>query len=308
VAKKVGHVAASECEIIIHNPEIELEKIGKTSFGTLVSVNKEVMSSDLVIGIGGVYPNQTAGFGGGSKLVLGVLGFHSIMQLHYRHPSMGWGRSSGNNTFHRDLDEIARMVKLRTSISVHIDANREVIRLTCGDPFLTYNGEVEFARKTFTIPPPGDADVVICNAYPSDISLTSVHMKGISPFEHCVARASRIVLASCPEGIGHHGLFPCVNRPKLYRLRHIARRLAIMKSHDLLMKVAGRVHRGESVVRNPIWLYRPSHRWSDLPSRSGEVQISNSWAEIVETIRSEQSGKQHLNVVLYPCAPLQVLE
>jgi hypothetical protein len=85
-----------------------------------------------------------------------------------------------------------------------------------------------------------------------------------------------------------------------------------MKRRDLFRKIAGRVHRkrvhGESVARNPIWLYRPDNRGADLPTRWGEVQMAGSWAEIVETVRFEQSGKNHLNVVLYPCAPLQVLD
>jgi len=169
VAKKVGSAAASECEIIVHNSDRQLVDLGSTSLGTPIYVNKEVVSSDYVIGIGGVYPNQTAGFGGGSKLALGVLGFRSIMHLHYRNSGAGWGCFDTGHALRRDLDQIARMINLRTVISVHINAMREVIRLTCGDPLLTHPGEVDFARKTFAVPPPGDADIVICNAYPSDL-------------------------------------------------------------------------------------------------------------------------------------------
>jgi nickel-dependent lactate racemase len=305
VAKKVGSAVASECEIIVHNSERQLVDLRRTSLGTPVSVNKEVISSDYVIGIGGVYPNQTAGFGGGSKLALGVLGFRSIMHLHYRNSGAGWGCSDTGHALRRDLDEIARMINLRTVISVHINAMREVIRLACGDPLLTYAGEVDFARKTFAAPPPGDADVVICNAYPSDLSLTSVHMKGITPLERSAPGASRIVLASCPEGLGHHGLFPLVNRPKLYRLRHIARRLVTMNAGDLARKLA---RRRESARKNPILLYRPDHHLADLPCLPAGCHITCSWNELLQAVRYEQSGKHRLHALLYPCSPLQVLD
>ena len=184
---------------------------------------------------------------------------------------------------------------------------REVIRLACGDPFLLYAGEVEFARRIFAAPRPEDADIVICNAYPSDVSLTSVHMKGIAPLEYCAPGASRIVVASCPEGMGHHGLFPLVHpHPKLQRLQHIARRCAAMNSRDLWRKIAGRDRR-EPAHRNPVWLYRPGNHRLDLPVESAEFHISSFWTEIVQAVRSEHSHSRYLQAVLYPCAPLQVL-
>jgi len=309
IKRKVGSTAASECEIIIHNSEDEPARVGKTSFGTPIYVDKAVTSSDFVIGIGGVYPNETAGFGGGSKLALGVLGFRSIRHLHYRHSGMGWGQPNTSHTLRHDLDEIARMIGMRTVVAMHIDARRDVIRLTSGDPSIFYSAEVEFARKTYSVPPPGDADVVISNAYPNDISVTSVHMKGLIPLVRCAPKASRIVVASCPEGLGHHGLFPLFNRPKHSRLLYIARRLATANPRDMVRKIVARAHPSKQPVkRNPIWLYRPGRHSSDLPFRSAEFQVTNSWSEILAAIREEHPGKRDLRAVLYPCAPLQVLE
>jgi hypothetical protein len=264
------------------------------------------------MGIGGIYPNQTAGFGGGSKLVLGVLGFRSIMQLHYRHPGMGWGNLSIGYTFRRDLDEIARAVGLRTVISMHIDATCGVIRLTSGDPFLSYPAEAEFARKTFCVPPPGDADLVICNAYPSDITLPSALMKGITPLEKAAPGASRIVLASCQSGMGHHGLFPLVDRPKHFRLQQIVPRVTHMSARDLVNKIARRARRppvkSASIYRRPIWLYRPVGGAGELPLSVPGIRMGDSWAAISSGVIREQGGRHDLRVVVYPCAPLQLLD
>ena len=311
VAKKLGPMAAAVCKVRIHDAKGPVTRIGKTSFGTRVAINTDVVSSDLVVGIGGVYPNQTAGFGGGTKLVLGVLGFRSIMQLHYRHTGMGWGNGDAQHTFRLDLDEIARMARLRTVISMHIDADCRVIRAVCGDPFLSYTREVEFARKTFSAPPPGDADVVISNAYPSDITLTSALMKGVTPLERAAPQASRIVVASCPAGIGHHGLFPLTGRSKFYRLQQIARRVVHLSSQDLIRKVVrkatGQTAAPHPVRRNPIRLYSPLPTSWDPTLLPSHIHTTQSWSEIVDAVQREHPGKQSLRAVLYPCAPLQIL-
>src|SRR5215469_13954033 len=113
MSKKVGAEAAGSCQLIAHDPKVDLIELGTTSFGTPIIVNKEVAASDFIVGIGGIYPNHTAGFGGGSKLALGVLGMRSIMHLHYRHKALGWGMLDADNTFRKDLDEIARAIQFK---------------------------------------------------------------------------------------------------------------------------------------------------------------------------------------------------
>ncbi len=323
--KKVGPEAASACQILVHDSTHNLMKIGRTSFGTPVTVNREVLASDFVVGIGGIYPNHTAGFGGGSKLALGVLGFRSIRHLHYRHQGMGWGSSQSGNGFRKDLDEIARMIRLNTVISLQVNADREVVRMTGGDHLLYYNDAVAFCRQAFQAPIPEDADVVISNAYPNDLSLTFVRMKGITPLYHCASGVSRIAVASCSEGVGHHGLFPFLNRPRFHRQRHIARRISMMSFDEVAKKSATRLYQvlraklienrisqraGEqepSTPKNPIWLYRPGNYSETLPSQIAGIRVSYSWSEILQAVRREQGDRKYLNVLLYPCAPLQCL-
>src|SRR5579863_8178173 len=97
VRSKVGEVAAT-CRTVVHDCNRDLIRLGNTSFGTPVLVNKVVAASDFVIGIGGIYPNYTAGFGGGSKLTLGVLGFRSILSLHHSHTGAGRGLRAERDT------------------------------------------------------------------------------------------------------------------------------------------------------------------------------------------------------------------
>ena len=214
VAKKAGPEAASACRLLVHDSAAQSVRVGRTSFGTEVFVNPEVVASDLVVGVGGVYPQVSTGFGGGSKLALGVLATRSIVRLHYRHVTVG--RTSGTeNEFRLDLDEVARLIGLRTTVNLHVDAAREPVRVVCGDHERYYGDAVAFAREAYRAPFPGDADVVVANAYPVDTSLTFMRSKGMTPLLHAAPEASRIVVAPCPEGVGLHRVFPFVSGPRL---------------------------------------------------------------------------------------------
>jgi nickel-dependent lactate racemase len=310
VRRKLGPEAASRCRVSLHDSKRKAVFVGRTSFGTPVLVDEEVAASDFVMGIGGVYPNYTAGFGGGSKLALGVLAFRSIKHLHFGHPSAR-GRYDPGQDFRRDLNEIARMIRLNTMVSLQIDADREVIRATCGDHFSYYEDEVAFARQFLSAPMPDGADVVVSNAYPSDLSVTAILQKGIGPLLHAKPGASRIVIASCTEGAGYHGLIPVVNRTRMDRVRHIARRISVMTFRELAAAAALRLGRASREKRpqpqNPIWLYRPGDQLEDLPPIPG-FRIASSWPQIVQAVEAEQGGKKRLKALLYPCAPLQRLE
>ncbi len=144
VAKKAGAAAAAGCRLLVHDARAGGVKLGHTTFGTPVIVDREVAASDLVIGIGGVYPQHSVGFGGGSKLVLGVLAQRSIIGLHYGHTSVA-GSYDTDNDFRRDLDEMARMAGLSSVVTLHVDAARRPVRIVSGDPEVFYEEAARFS-------------------------------------------------------------------------------------------------------------------------------------------------------------------
>jgi lactate racemase len=313
MVKKVGTEAAAACHLIGHDYKNGVVAVGKTAMGTPVAVNREVVASDFVMGIGGVYPNYTAGFGGGAKLILGVLSGDTIAHLHFHHHAIGWGTTPGNS-FRADLGEIARLLKLRTMVSLHIDAKREPVRVHCGDYFSYYGDAMAFCRTVYCAPAPGDADVVVSNAYPNDASLTFAKMKGMTPLWRGVRPGtSRVAVASCCEGLGEHNLFPLMNAPPLCRIRRVARRLSAMSVGAI---ARGLARKSASVVRahlrnttktaaNPVWLYcTETNSKPSLPAVAG-IKVVYSWPEIVKKIQDEQQHKKRLKVFVYPCAPLQ---
>lgn len=328
VARKVGREAAAACRLVSHDARRNSVRLGRTSYGSPVLVDREVALSDLLIGIGGVYPQHSVGFGGGSKLVLGALGRRSIVSLHYGHPSMA-GSGNVDNDFRRDLDEMASIIGLRTLIMVHVDADRRPVRIVAGDPRGLYADAVEFSRTRYRAPVPGDADVVLANAYPMDVSLTFARSKALASLAHAAPAASRILVAACPEGLGHHALFPYLNGPRFERQRHIARGLSVMRPAALPGKVIRRTARlmrrgsrpqpdarpvqayaGElrPSPRNPVMLHAPAGLAGSLPAAIPGMELIGGWEAVLARIAAEHPGRTRLRVAVYPCGPLHCLD
>ncbi len=310
IRRKAGPEAAGSCRLAVHDDCGSLRRVGRTSFGTAIHVNPLVADSDFVCGIGGVYPQHAVGFGGGSKLVLGALGRQTIAALHYRHKSMD-GRYDVENDFRRELDEMAGAVGLDYLFTTHVNAQRRMVRLVCGDWRTFYAGEVAFARQAYAAPAPGGADVVISNSYPIDLSLTFMRSKGIIPLLHASPSASRILLSACTEGVGRHGLFPLERTPR-ERVQHVARTLWF-KRREVPGKVTRRL-RSRVVSRSgdainerrtlPVRLLLSAEQRASTVATG--FSVSRSWSDVVDGVRAEQPTTD-LDVVVYPCAPLQVI-
>jgi hypothetical protein len=227
---------------------------------------------------------------------------------------MGWGTPNSQSDFRRDIDEIARMIGLRTSVSLVVNADREVVEVFCGDTGVSHSSAERLVCEEFRAPAPADdADVVIANAYPNDLSLTFVRMKAMHPVTAAHAHSSRVVIASCSEGSGFHGLFPMMKASREHhrRLTALKARTLLRRPHVLVPKVLRRVSRPlgrkAPVEGKPAWLYRPgSPDGHALPDHVAGINVTSSWNEVVDAVRREQ-GERQLRVVVYPCAPLQWL-
>lgn len=302
---KLGAETMDRCRVVVHDHRAATTYLGVTTYGTPVHLDCEIAGSDLVVGVGGVYPQHTVGFGGGAKIVLGALGTRSIAALHYGHPS-GRGSYDVDNDFRRDVGEMAGMAGLRFGVLAHVDAQRALVRVVAGEPVTLHGAEADYARRTYLAPGPGDADLVVANAYPMDVSLTFAMSKGAIPLHHARPGATRVLVARCAEGLGRHDLFPLAPGP-LDRLRQLRRKVsadpaaAPGKAISSLRRrlTAGEGH--ESAARPPI-LWYPG-RPADCSGVRGLVPVDR-WADVLD--RAAEGGGR--TAVVYPCAPLQVLD
>lgn len=326
LGNKLGQDAMSRGHVLVHDDRREVRFAGKTSFGTPIYVNREVLRSDLLVGVSGVYPQHTAGFGGGSKLVLGVLGRKTIMYLHYGHAGAG-GSYNVDNTFRMDLEEIAKKVELNTIVTAHVNADLDIVNLLCGDHFTYYLDAVAFSRKKYEAPHPGDSDIVVANGYPTDISYTFMR-KGYKPLDLARSGAVRIMVASNHEGIGTHGFFPHMNPPPYLRYQRLYREFSVLGAGHIARKIVRKIRKtigipnpeeggkapsvpveeNYALPRNTkkLLLYHTNVR-NDSMQRIQGIQHYRKWEDLLaEAIRI--LGKRNAKVSIYGCSPLQCID
>lgn len=321
LAQKIGSEVYRKCTIIVHDYQKNCRKIGVTSYGTPVIVNKEVLDCDYLCGIGGIYPQHTTGFGGGSKLSLGVLARKSIVHLHFGgHKSVG-GTYAIDNSFRHDLDEIARMIGFKNIMTLHTNSQLELVKLTCGDHFIYYEEAARFSRQAYDSPLPVQADVVIANTYPSDVSYTFMR-KGFKPLRCAPADSTKIAIGYCHEGVGRHGIFPQGGDSRIERLRALRLRISTMSAKVIVEKIVKNLFRrkktnqldhqtnstgGVSEKLSDFLLYRPVGAESPIPEIGG-MHILSSWQDVIQEIQKQHSTKEKVRVCIYPCSSLQCLD
>jgi len=164
--KKLGSDIPERFNVFNHNCYENLEDLGRTSYGTPVHVNKEVMSCDLKISLGVMMPHFGYGFGGGSKMLLpGVAGIDSITHNHHIMDGTGPGKVT-ENIRRLDSEEAARMAGLDFVINGFLNSDSDVAGLICGDLVEAHREGVKYARKHYATKLYKEADIVIGNGYP----------------------------------------------------------------------------------------------------------------------------------------------
>jgi lactate racemase len=173
-AKKLGEEVLHRFPVYSHNAFGNCVSLGKTSYGTEILANAEVMACDLKIAIGSVVPHPAAGFGGGAKIVLpGICHFQTIeafhqfaSRFHREHPEhRAYMGSTGENGLRMNMEEAVKMVGLDMVIDTLFNLYGETCAVFAGEPEVTFTAAVEMARTHYLTARAADKDIVICNDF-----------------------------------------------------------------------------------------------------------------------------------------------
>jgi len=216
---KIGKEIVSEVQVFRHNCKKGNVFVGRTSQGTPVYVNKRVVESDLVIGIGGIYPHDPAGFSGGAKLILGVCGLSTILHFHRKRKG-GVAGGEIDTEFRRDLLDAARLAKLDFIVNMLVNPEREIIYLVAGDVDAAFREAIRVSRRLLGVPGPDREhfDLVIADAYPID-STYAFMRKGWWPVIEVKQNCHRLIIAALPKGIGRHLIFSVPGTSKKNKIK-----------------------------------------------------------------------------------------
>ena len=173
--KKLGREIVENYLVFNHNVYEPHVKIGTTSWGTPVLINREVAGCDLKIGVGCIIPHFTTGYGGGAKiLVPGAAAMETIaynhIELHKAYPKrVGLGKVR-NNPRRLDVEEAARIAGLDISVNVVVNHMKEILGVFVGDFVEAHRKGMIFANRVYGTENPGKFDLIVVNAFPIEES------------------------------------------------------------------------------------------------------------------------------------------
>jgi len=202
---------------MIDHPAYDSEamiSLGTTDRGTPVEVNRALRDFAHVIITGAIGFHYFAGFTGGRKSICpGLASARTIEATHMlaldfetggRRAGVGTGLLDGN-AVHEECERVAAMIKPRFSINCVVDERGRAVRI--------YSGEWRTAHRlgcrnylsshSTTIDKKREVVVVSCGGTPYDINLIQAH-KSLDMAAHaCRDGGTIVLLAECPEGLGH---------------------------------------------------------------------------------------------------------
>ncbi len=208
--KKLGEEVLDRFPVYNHHAFDHCIYIGKTSRGTPVSINKEVMACDLKIGIGSIVPHSFSGFGGGGKIIFpGTAHIDSIDYNHgtllKNHPgSVGQGKIEGNIP-RLDIEEATRMAGLDVKIDAILNLRGEITSLFVGDPIPEHQEGMNLAKEVYATVPAKDMDIVVVNAYSKASECAIAPFVGIPSLKE--EGGDLVIIANEPGGQVVHYLF-----------------------------------------------------------------------------------------------------
>jgi nickel-dependent lactate racemase len=295
--KKLGKDVVENYPVFNHNPYANLTYVGRTTYGTPVEVNAEVMACDLKIGVGCVLPHPQFGYSGGAKIVLpGISGIRSICYNHgdlggfstaqaYRqvHPlcEMAYGRANEENLLRLDAEEAAKMVGLDMVVDVLVNLNRNSTDIFAGDVIEAQREGVKVAAEHYSTPTVPEADIIVSNAY---------------------SKANEAAIASWPVITLKNGgdFVLIVNAPTGQITHYVHGRWGTKLYGDLylsppsILNGAGRIILfSEHFERQP---------WLELVPREKTIRVK-TWTEVIEELMNRHGGKA--KVAVYPDATIQ---
>ena len=173
--EKIGREIYERFETRAHNCEDKKNLVffGETSRGTPIWLNKAVVESDTIIGIGGILLHWFAGYGGGAKIILpGISGRETVVQNHnILEPTCAVCNLEGN-PIRKEMEEAARKANLYMKIDCVMNSDNELVDLYAGDFVKAHREAVKKYNDIYGVPFPRKAEIILTSTMPKYITFT----------------------------------------------------------------------------------------------------------------------------------------
>jgi lactate racemase len=181
----------------------QMADLGQTEHGTPISIARQAIEADVVIGLGSIVPHHIPGFSAGAKIVQpGISGAATTGATHFlstrtRRSYLGLVE----NVIRHEMEAIAEQVGLTAVLNTILNQDGDVVAAVYGDQRAAFREGVEHSRRVYGVKFREQADIVIASSYPCDIEFWQAH-KTLYPADIAVREGGTIiVLTPCPEGV-----------------------------------------------------------------------------------------------------------
>lgn len=207
---------AQRIKTLQHGPRdiTQIVRLGETSGGIPVELNRALIEHDHVILVGGVTFHYFAGFTGGRKLVCpGLASTKTISQTHKlafdcetrsRRDGVDTGLLDGNAVHEAFMEAVAK-VNPAFCISTIVNDAGEAVDLFCGNWITSHRAACDAyaAGHSIKIAEKRELVIVSCGGSPHDINLIQAHKALETALKACTDGGDIVLIAECSEGIGN---------------------------------------------------------------------------------------------------------
>lgn len=206
---------AQRIKTLDHDPRdlAQLVRVGETSNGIPVELNRAVLDHNHVIVVGGVTFHYFAGFTGGRKLICpGLASSRTISETHKlafdcerktRREGVDTGLLDGN-AVHEAFVEAVSLAPPAFAINTVANDAGEAVEIFCGNWMSSHRAACDAyaAAHTIEIKEKRPSVVVSCGGHPFDINMIQAHKALDAAARACVNGGTIWFLAQCPDGLG----------------------------------------------------------------------------------------------------------
>jgi len=291
--KKLGDEIVENYTVYNHDPFQNTVRVGRTSTGVELWINREFMACDLKIGIGCITAHVHVGFGGGAKLIMpGVAGIETINQFHnqqfrdYNRTGLG---NFDNNIMRAECDAAGDLAGLNFKVDCLINRRGEIASLYAGSFRATHENGAEEGKAHYGIPYTTGYDIVVSNSY-GKANESAIAFSFPIMLLKPGGQGTGVLISDCPEGQVPHYVFRAWGSD--YGGRHYTPRGKGFI--PLLMK--------KFIVLNPT----PDRTSLDLICHNDDAIVVKTWSEVLALLKQDYPGEAKVAVV--PDGTIQYLK
>ena len=177
--------------------------------GTHLWVDRQVMASEIRIGVGTILPHPTAGWGGGAKIIYpGVGGADTVAHFHLQQTKFTRNHFGDITTpLRAAMERWVGQLGLQFIVNVICTPEGKIYNAVSGHFVQAHRKGVAYAQEVFAVRVKQKADVVVAGSYPADLDFWQA-LKALMSADLLAKDGGTIILVTpCPEGIGPHSDF-----------------------------------------------------------------------------------------------------